>query len=521
MASENPEHKAQDFSKSGEIDLAALEKNVSNSLGTVESPTQPSRDLGLLAIVSIGWNICNSWAAIAATLAISVASGGPVTLIYGIIIIFIFGGACALSMAEIASVHPTAGGQYHWTSILAPVSASRGLSYWCGAINVFGWIATSAGFIITFPIMALALASFWNPGYNVQTWHVFLIFQAMNFLMVSYNIFLLKRTIWLQDVGFFLSLIAFFVITITCLAESNPKQSSDFVWREFVNTSGWSSDGIVFLTGLVNPNFIFSGLDGAIHLAEECTNAAVAVPRALVSTVVIGFVTALVFAIGMCYSYHDFDAVLASPFPALEIWYQATSSPAVATFFLVTLNVINLFAISGAIQTASRLTWSFGRDDAVVFAPFLSRIHPRWGVPVWSLIVNSACVFVLGCVYLGSSTAFNALVSTGIILQQLSFAFPAALMLYRRAKGTLEEVMPQAKIGFKLRFGVGPVANVLTIVMALLALVFYDLPVVLPVTVGNMNYACAVIGVMGLLALANWFGYATRKYQGPRMEHVN
>lgn len=191
--------------------------------------------------------------------------------------------------------------------------------------------------------MALALASFWNPGYTVETWHVFLIFQAMNFLMVSYNIFLLKRTIWLQDVGckwftltqiaawvlalqlemmltlcdllniVFMSLIAFFVITITCLAESNPKQSSDFVWREFVNTSGWSSDGVVFLTGLVNPNFIFSGLDGAIHLAEECTNAAVAVPRALVSTVVIGFVTALVFAIGMCYSYHDFDAVLASP----------------------------------------------------------------------------------------------------------------------------------------------------------------------------------------------------------------
>ncbi|KAK7701471.1 hypothetical protein SLS64_010215 [Diaporthe eres] len=280
--------------------------------------------------------------------------------------------------------------------------------------------------------MALALASFWNPGYNVQTWHVFLIFQAMNFLMVSYNILLLKRTIWLQDVG------SFFVITITCLAESNPKQSSDFVWREFVNTSGWSSDGIVFLTGLVNPNFIFSGLDGAIHLAEECTNAAVAVPRALVSTVVIGFVTALVFAIGMCYSYHDFDAVLASPFPALEIWYQATSSPAVASFFLVTLNVITLFAISGAIQTASRLTWSFARDDAVVFAPFLSRIHPRWGVPVWSLIANS------------SSTAFNALVSTGIILQQLSFAFPAALMLYRRVKGTLEEVMPQAKIGFSV-----------------------------------------------------------------------
>lgn len=88
---------------------------------------QAKRDIGLLAIVGLGWNICNSWAAISATLAISIASGGPVTIIYGILLIFVLGGACALSMAEIASVYPTAGGQYHWTSILAPRSISRGL----------------------------------------------------------------------------------------------------------------------------------------------------------------------------------------------------------------------------------------------------------------------------------------------------------------------------------------------------------------------------------------------------------
>lgn len=80
----------------------------------------------------------------------------------------------------------------------------------------------------------------------------------------------------------------------------------------FRNTSGWSSDAVVFLTGLVNANFIYSGLDGAVHLAEECSNAAVAIPRALITTVVIGGVTAMTFAIAMCYSYYDFDAVLAS-----------------------------------------------------------------------------------------------------------------------------------------------------------------------------------------------------------------
>jgi hypothetical protein len=71
---------------------------------------QTAKDMGVVAVVAMGWNICNSWAAVAATLAISIGSGGSVTLLYGIVIIFVLGLACALSMAEIASVYrPRAG----------------------------------------------------------------------------------------------------------------------------------------------------------------------------------------------------------------------------------------------------------------------------------------------------------------------------------------------------------------------------------------------------------------------------
>lgn len=109
--------------------------DVSTSLGISEDnplshlglQSEIQKSLNLLDIVSTGWNICNSWVAVAATMSISIASGGPVTLIYGIIVIFILGGSCALSMAEIASSYPTAGGQYHWTSILSPPSFSKGL----------------------------------------------------------------------------------------------------------------------------------------------------------------------------------------------------------------------------------------------------------------------------------------------------------------------------------------------------------------------------------------------------------
>ncbi|KAF4868981.1 Choline transport protein [Colletotrichum siamense] len=445
-------------------DAAMTEKNDSAGVSSdedadlkrlgLQSPTK--RDIGLLEIIGLGWNICNSWSAIAVTLSISIASGGPVTLLYGIILIFVLGGACALSMAEIASVYPTAGGQYHWTSILAPERSSRVLSYCCGSVNFLGWIANGAGFVIQMPVMVLSLASYLDPQYIPETWHIFLLFQAFNFAFTAYNIFLMKRTAWIHDLGFFISLTAFFVITVTCLARSNPKQDSSFVWTTFINDSGWSSKGIVFFTGLLNPNFIYSGLDGAIHLAEECNHAASSIPKALISTVTIGFVSSFVFSVAMLYSFRDIEPVLQSP--------------------------------------------------------------PRFGVPVNALIVNSALIFILGCVFLGSSTAFNALVATGLILQQVSFSFPAALALYHRFKGAaaFERVLPRCK--FRLPQLVGVVANVLTIALGLIALIFYDFPVVIPATASNMNYASVVIGVMGLFAIGNWFGYANRRYKGPRLD---
>jgi choline transport protein len=109
-----------------------------------------------------------------------------------------------------------------------------------------------------------------------------------------------------------LSIAGFAAIVITSLARTSPNfQPAEVVWTTFLNNSGWS-DGIAFLTGLINPNYMYSGIDGAIHLAEECKNAAVVVPWALMSTIAIGFVTSFVFAIVMVYCTSDFEAVVST-----------------------------------------------------------------------------------------------------------------------------------------------------------------------------------------------------------------
>ncbi|KAK7192105.1 choline transport [Paraphaeosphaeria sporulosa] len=511
----------KEFKSSSELERHATNdegqvRDVSHRLVGLNVQSEHARAMSGYETISAGWVICNSWVGIAATFALAIAQGGPVSLIYGPIIMFLLVGACALTLAELASVYPTAGGQYHWTSILSPKSSSRGLSYCCGATNVFAWIAICAGIAIIIPQQIMGMAVFYNPSYVPQTWHAFILYQGGNLMVLVYNVYLLKRSMWIHDVGFIISISCFVTLVITSLARTAPNfQSAKVVWTTFLNQSGWV-DSVAFLTGLVNSNYMYAGIDGVIHLAEECKNAAMVVPRALMSTIAIGFVTSFVFAIVMVYCTNDFDAAVSTPtsVPIYEIWRQATRSDAAATVYLVFLLLMAFFALNGAQQTASRLSWSFARDNAIFGSRWLSKISPTQDVPIAALVFNFAIMFVIGCIYLGSSSAFNAFIGTGLILQHLTYAMPAALLMYR---GRSSAWLPQTR-SFKLPSWLGWTANVTTVGFAIFVLVIYCFPVAMPVSGSNMNYASAVIAVMALFATLNWFFYARKNYQGPRLE---
>jgi choline transport protein len=134
-------------------------------------------------------------------------------------------------------------------------------------------------------------------------------------------------------------------------------------------------------------------------------------------------------------------------------------------------------------QTASRLTWAFARDNALFGSRFLSSLHPTLDVPVWALVLNSAVIFIIGCIYLGSSTAFNAFIGTGVILQQVTFAIPAALLLARKRSS---QFLPGRR-AFRMPGMIGWIANLVTIAFAVIVMIFYNFPIVMPVTSSNMS----------------------------------
>jgi choline transport protein len=74
-------------------------------------------------------------------------------------------------------------------------------SYWCGSANLLGWIATSAGVAIIPPQLIAAMITSYDSSYQFERWHIFLMFQAFNFVLMAYNIFVMKRTAWVHDIG--------------------------------------------------------------------------------------------------------------------------------------------------------------------------------------------------------------------------------------------------------------------------------------------------------------------------------
>lgn len=118
----------------------------------IGSPQPLKRNFSLLSILGIGFSLTNSWFGISTALVTGINSGGPVLIIYGIIIIALISTCVGISLSELASALPNAGGQYFWARELAPKGYGGFASY------VTGWFAWT-GSLFTSASVALGLGS--------------------------------------------------------------------------------------------------------------------------------------------------------------------------------------------------------------------------------------------------------------------------------------------------------------------------------------------------------------------------
>lgn len=483
-------------------------ENVDSSSTRSLNQGELKRTFSVWSILGIGFGLTNSWFGISASLVTGIQSGGPMLIVYGIIIIAFISYCIGITLSEMSSAIPSAGGQYVWTRVLSPKKYSSILAYLCGS---FAW----AGSLFTSASMALSIANeimaFWvmmHPDHVIKKWQLFVIYQLVNLFLILFNCHG-RYLPYIANGALYTSLFSFVVITVTVLVCSRGNyQPSSFVFTEFENNTGWSSSGIAFIVGLINPNWSFSCLDSATHLAEEVFNPARDIPIAIMGTVTIGFCTAFCYSIAMFFSIHNLDEILNSStgVPIYDIYYQALGNRAGA----ICLGTLILLTACGCTISShtwqARLCWSFSRDNGLPFSKYLSIVDPKAGIPLNAHLFSSFWVAILGCLYLVSDAAFNSMVVGCIIFLLLSYIVPTLCLLFRGRNNI--------KHG---PFWLGPLglfANIVTCFWTLFALVFFSFPSFMPVTAGTMNYVSVVIVIYLLWTLIYWWfpvkGWACR-----------
>ena len=339
------------------------------------------RRFGFLSMLGFTCTILITWEGSLILFTTGLTNGGSAGLVYGYLLVWIGTIAVFTTMAELASMAPTAGGQYHWVWMLAPPSCRRFFSYIMGWLVICGWQALLAGGGYFGGALIVALAVLNNENYVPELWHGTLIFWAIIIVAVLINTAATSILPKLETSILVLHVVGFFAVLIPVVSLAPNKASAHDVFTQFANGGGWPSQGLSFFIGLIGSVYAMFGCDSAVHMAEEIHNAEIIVPWSMVITTLLNGTLGFAIVIAVLFVTIDIDAALASPtgalgYPFMQIFYDATGSKAGSSVLIAIMIIMDIAATIAFIATASRLIWAFARDRGLPGWRTVSQVRP-------------------------------------------------------------------------------------------------------------------------------------------------
>ena len=151
-------------------------------------------------------------------------------------------------------------------------------------------------------------------------------------------------------------------------------------------------------------------------MSEEIKDAGLSVPRAMVWSYfgngIIGFILLITYLFAM----PSVDDAISDPsgFPFIYVFGQAMPLPGVNALVILVL-VLVIFSDVSFNASTSRQTFAFARDRGLPFSTWLSRVHPTKEIPVNAVIFSCLFSVAISLINLGSTAAFNAIISLQIV----------------------------------------------------------------------------------------------------------
>ncbi|KAK3698059.1 hypothetical protein LTR37_017108 [Vermiconidia calcicola] len=390
------------------------------------------RNFRFLSIFGYSLILGNAWVLALTAAIIPLQNGGSGGAIWGTIIVCIGMSFSMLSMAEMASMAPTAGGQYHWVSEFAARAWQKPLSY-----AVLGWQTALCSSSFTAALGIQGIIAINNETYTLPAWHAVLLTIGIVVFSILFNTVLIRKLLFFEGIMLILHIFVFFAVSVV-LWVMGDRAPSEQTFFEFTDWSGWGSVGIATMIGSGVAATATLGSDSAAHLAEELQDASWVLPRSMAVTAIVNYSLCLLMTITyMSVKGDTVDALLGSSYgqPYIQIFMNATQSKAGTNALTALVTILMIFGVINQVTTTSRQLFAFARDGGLPFSSFLCRVKPGWDIPLNAVTVTIAFSVLISMIILGSPTAFyniGALCGVGLFS---SYIICIACIAWRRIRG--------------------------------------------------------------------------------------
>lgn len=406
----------------------------------------------------------------------------------------------ALGMAQIGSAFPTAGGLYHWSSILG----GRGWGWLTAWLNLIGLVtvlgAINVGTFFFF-VGAFGPALGIEASFEVQAAFVI----GITLIQAFANHVGIKLTAFLTDISGYLIFATALALTVALLVYA-PSWDISRLWT-FKNYSGDLGGGVwpetkslwlLFGLGLLLPIYTITGFDASAHTAEETHDASSSVPKGIVTSVLwsslFGYLMLSAFVIAI----PDMDKAAASGagafFGTMDLVLPATLKNVLYAAIFVSQFLCGLATVT----SASRMIFAFARDGGLPGSSALRKVHATLKSPVLA-IWTAAVISVLFTLY---TPAYTTIVSVTVIFIFISYGMPVVLGGFAYGK-TWTHMGP---------WDLGPIYKLIALLVALASALILYLGVQ-PPNDAALNITLAFL----VLTAVIWFGFERRRFKGPPM----
>ncbi|HEY4344428.1 MAG TPA: amino acid permease [Parvibaculum sp.] len=416
-------------------------------------------------------------------------------------------GVFALAMGQIASAYPTAGGLYHWGSILG----NRFTGWVTAWFNLLGLVTVLGAINVgTYYFFFGAFGPIFGMEDTITVRVIFL--TVLTGLQAIFNHYGIGLTTKLTDFSGYLIFATALALSIVCLAVAPSYDLSRLF--TFTNYSGdvggnvWPqvSNSWVFILGLLLPIYTITGYDASAHTSEETIKAAHSVPRGMVMSVLWSAIFGYIMLCSFVLMIPNMDDAAKQGWNVFFWAMDAQVGHTLKMALYIAIFVSQFLCGLATVTSVSRMIFAFSRDGGLPFSKSLAKVSAKYRTPVAAIWTGAtlAVLFVWGSsqVTLGATPVYTIVVSCTVIFLFFSFAIPIALGLFTYGTAKWPNMGP-----WNLGRGLFSLFAVLSIISMILIFIIG----IQPPNEWALNITIGFLVVTGIV----WVVFERRRFQGP------